>query len=63
MMVFFSALLPVANGPVEQLKMSADVGFAKSHPLRKLRLPSEPTWPVTLPKEACVSTVRGRLVY
>ena len=36
-MVFFCALLPVAKGPVEQLKMSAEDGFGKSPPEPKFK--------------------------
>lgn len=56
MIALTSALLPVANGPVELLKMSAAVGRAKVTLLGKVRV-LLPTWPDTLPKEAWVLTV------
>lgn len=63
-MTLASMLLPVANGPVEQLKMSLALGFANvAAPLLKLRFPFESTWPTTLPYDAWVLIVKGLEVY
>lgn len=56
MIALTSALLPVANGPVELLKISPAVGLPKLTPLGNVRV-LLPTSPETLPKEAWVLTV------
>ena len=50
----------MAKGPVEQLKMSAAVGWVKVRPSPKSRreVVGE-TWPVTMPQLAWVSMERG----